>query len=264
MKSTFVLLLIATLALGQDKVPDKGYMFKSGITPFLNDSKFGTLTLGMNYGSPTVMLDEWEIPDYNKAILFTHYVYAVSIYRFNLSIGQIQGKSLLYNWNPNGDKYVEKLTLFDAGYKILESKSYWPDIALHFNTNSNGREDAYFCFTPTIGSSRNKFKYYSSFSFFLYYLEPYPTNFQIGLSYEFIKNIEGVMEGNISLYEDKTESITAGLNYKPIKYVDIAASIYFARIDPTSSLVYRDNPRIKRDFLLFSGGITFHLWPKNN
>jgi hypothetical protein len=257
LKTITSLLLITVVVFCQNNISDKAYLFKSGITPFLGDSKFGTITFGFNCGSPALLLDEWQIPDYNKDILFKHFLYDISIYRFKLAIGRIHGNALQYNWNPKGDKYFINKGIFDIGYKIIESKSYWPDFAVDIS-NRNSTVDPSFCIIPSIGSSRNKLKYYSSFGFWLYYILPMVTNWQIGLSYNVYNNLDIVSEGNISFNKIKSRSVMTGLNYKPIKYFDISCSAYYFRINPNDYLVNNN----KYSYYLISSSISFHLWPK--
>jgi len=241
-------------------------LFKLGSTPFINKSKMSiSLSYGANFGSPSLIIQQWILPNDKKNMMFNNIAGSISAdNEFEFYLKYSDGYSLAYNYshigvNSKNDEYV-----YGIKWKFIDSEGYVPDASLELNSK--------YPVSIAVGSSSESFKYYLSMDWGFYYIL-LPYRYSVGAAYSINNSITIFAEGN---YQDAwdgripTQSVRTGVDLSLFNYVHLDVSIFyfgfkFTDIIPGRNGLIWQNPDYimtmpeKNNYFLLSSSIYINL-----
>lgn len=198
-------------------------LFKLGSTPFISNSVLNiNLSYGVNYGSPSFLIQHWTLPNDKKKIMFSNITGSISFgNELETYASFIEGYSLAYNSSHLGVEYQNNEYYYGVKWKIINSDNYAPDLSIELNSN--------YPISLAIGSSSERFKYYVCIDWgFFYILLPY--RYSIGAAYSITDNLNLFVEGN---YQDSwdgripTQSARTGLDISLFNYAHLDIALFY-------------------------------------
>jgi hypothetical protein len=232
---TTLLIMIASKTLHAQN--ENQNLFNLAENPFINDGKYSIfLSYGFNQGPPSLIIDEWQLPDDSKNILFNEYKAGFSIGgKFSFIYKKIIGNKLEFNSSHIGINTTPTINHFGLKVKIYEDESYYPDYTLGWNSQELLAIDF------MVGSMRERFKYYAYTAIGFFYFIPYPYNFTAGISYEFINDFDLFAEVRpFGDPDDQYNSILLGISYTAYEYFLCQLSLYYFDFKFKESIPFRD------------------------
>lgn len=208
---------------------DHDDIFKLSPTPFVNSGKLLTMSYGLNYGLPSLLLAEWQIPNKRKFAKFWATEYKISFLRISASIGTIYTSSWAYNWSAQGEEYDQRHSLFRVGCKVLRNRGYFPDIGIEINSLHG--------ISLSIGESREKFRYYGCVDLLFYYYIPILTRCTVGVSQEMSEKLGFVLEYS---KEPDTNAMLGGIDIRITDYITFNLSIFYFDFDMDKCIPFRE------------------------
>jgi len=198
-------------------------IFKLGSTPFINKSRLNiNLSYGINYGSPSFIIQQWILPNDKKKIMFSNFIGSISFgNKIEAYVKYVNGFSLAYNYSHLGVDYRNEEYYYGVKWKIIDSESYTPDASIEINST--------YPISLSIGSSAESFKYYLGMDWgFQFMLLPY--RFSIGAAYSINDNLTLFAEGNYQLTWDgriPNQSVRTGIDVSLFNYVHIDIALFY-------------------------------------
>ncbi|HKB87150.1 MAG TPA: hypothetical protein VKD08_13325 [Ignavibacteriaceae bacterium] len=241
-------------------------LFKLGSTPFINKSKINAgLSYGINYGSPSTILQRWILPDFNKDIMF-------SDIKGYLSFGPVaevylkytEGHSFAYNSSYLGEDRSTKRYNYGIKYKFIESGGYVPDAAVEINSE--------YPVSLSAGSADEAFKYYVCVDFgYFYFL--LPRRYSAGAAYTLMDNVSLFAETNYEAEWDtqtRSYSVRTGIDLSLYNYVHLDLALFYFNfrfrdiIPGRTGFTWEDPGHLltmpeKNKYYLLSSSITINL-----
>jgi hypothetical protein len=198
-------------------------LFKLGSTPFISKSLVNaSLSYGANYGSPSLIIQQWILPGDNKKIMFNNIRGSISGGNdFELYFKYTDGYSLAYTYTHIGANFKRNEFNYGLKWKVIDSDGYVPDASIELNTK--------FPISIAVGSSSELFKYYMCTDWGFYYI-PLPYRFSIGCAYSINNSINIFAEGN---YEDSwdgrppTQSARTGVGFSLFNYIHLDVALFY-------------------------------------
>ncbi len=229
-------LLAAGLLYPQTKDANAS-LFKFGSTPFINKSKINTgLSYGVNYGSPSIILRQFHLPNFNNHILFKEI-------RGYLSFGSLlevylkyeEGYLLSYDYSSLGDDQLRVQYNYGVKYKFIESEGYVPDAAVEINSE--------YPISLSAGSSDEAFKYYVSVDFGFTYIF-FPRRYSASAAYVLIDPLIIFAEGNYEAgwWDGKplNHSFRTGIDFSFFNYFHVDLALFYFDFRFKDIIPYRD------------------------
>jgi hypothetical protein len=269
----FSILIMFIIAVGSSNPQGIGQsddafrsLFKLGSTPFINKSKINTgLSYGLNYGSPSRMLQQWTLPDYEKKILFTD-IKAYLSFGSKLEVYLKHTEEYFFAYNSSYLGEGSSSIRYDYGvkYKFIDSEGYVPDAALEINSE--------YPISLTTGSSDEALKYYVCIDFGFYYIL-LPHRYSAGVAYTLIDQLSLFAEGNYESEWDgatPTHSARTGIDISLYNFVHLDLALFyfdfrFRDIIPFRTGLTWQNPDYimtmpeKNKYYLLSSSVTVNL-----
>jgi hypothetical protein len=265
MKTLILIILFLNISYSQSNDENKS-LFKLGSTPFISKSRWNiNLSYGINYGSPSYIIQMWILPDDQRSIMFDNITGSISAgNELEGYIKYISGYSLAYNNSYLGEKFRKYRTDFGVKWKLINSKKYVPGAAIELNS--------IYPVSVSIGSSSQSFKYYASVDWGFYYLL-LPHRYSIGAAYSVTDNLNIFIEGNYEGQWDVTnpnQSARTGFDVSifDIVHLDIALFYFgfkFTEIIPGRNGLAWENPDHlltmpeKNNYFLLSSSVSVNL-----
>lgn len=198
-------------------------LFKLGSTPFISQSKLNlNISYGVNYGSPSFLIQQWILPNDKKKIMFSNITGSISIgNELEAYVRYIEGYSLAFNYLHTGVNYKNDKYYYGIKWKIIDSDNYIPDLSVELNSS--------YPISLSIGSSSERFKYYVCVDWGFYYII-LPYRYSIGVAYSVIDNLNLFVEGN---YQDSwdgripTQSARTGLDISLFNYAHLDIALFY-------------------------------------
>jgi len=241
LKFVFAILLISFVnnVLADDGKENQS-LFNLSETPFINIGKYSVfLSYCFNQGPPSLIIEQWQLPDDSKNILFKEYKAGFSIgERFSFVYKKITGNKLEFNESHIGKHTIPNLNYFSLKYKIYKSENYFPDYTIGINTQKN---QELISIDFMIGSMRENLKYYAYSAIGLFYFIPIPYNLAAGISYEILNNFNLLAEIQpIGDYDDNYRALLFGVNYTIFQFASFHLSLYYFDFKFKNSIPFRD------------------------
>ena len=198
-------------------------LFKLGSTPFISKSKLNLgLAYGINYGSPSFIIQQWILPNDKKQIMFNDITASISFgNKIEAYVKYVDGYSLAYNYSHLGVENKNEEYQYGFKWKVIDSENYTPDASIDLNSN--------FPISISIGSSSEKLKYYVCVDWgFNYFLLPY--RYSIGVGYSIIDNLNLFAEGNYQGSWDgriPTQSARTGIDISLFNYAHLDIALFY-------------------------------------
>lgn len=197
-------------------------LFKLGSSPFIDKSRVNAgLYFGVNHGSPSTIIQQWQLPDFNKDILFKEVAGYLSFgSKAEVYIKYTEGYMIAYNFSYLGVEQSLKRYDYGVKYKFIESEGYIPDAAFEINSE--------YPLSLSAGSSDERFKYYASVDFIFFYVL-LPHRYSAGTAYSFNDYISVFLEGNLSSAGDNpfSESLRFGTDFSLLDYVHLDVALFY-------------------------------------
>jgi len=198
-------------------------LFKLGSTPFINKSIMGiSLSYGVNYGSPSFIIQQWILPDDKRKVMFNNISGSITAdNEFELYIKYTDGYSLAYNYSHIGVNSKNDEYIYGIKWKVIDSEGYVPDASLELNSK--------YPVSIAIGSTSKAFKYYFSMDWGFYYIL-LPYRYSVGAAYSINNSITIFAEGN---YQDSwdgripTQSARTGVDLSLFNYVHLDVALFY-------------------------------------
>lgn len=241
-------------------------LFKLGSTPFISKSLVNvSLSYGANYGSPSLIIQQWILPGDNKKIMFNNIGGSISAgNNFELYFKYTDGYTLAYNNSHIGVNTKNIEFNYGLKWKVIDSDGYVPDASIELNTK--------FPVSIAVGSSSEVFKYYVCTDWGYYYI-PFPYRFSIGCAYSIDNSINIFAEGN---YEDSwdgrppTQSARTGVDFSLFNYIHLDVALFYFGFKFTdvipgrTGLTWQDPSYImtmpeKNNYFLLSSSVNVNL-----
>ncbi len=218
----FITILFINSSYAQSYDENKS-LFKLGSTPFISKSKINlNLSYGVNYGSPSFIIQQWVLPNDKRKIIFTDIIGSLSIENeIEVYVKYIEGHSLAYNYSHIGVNYKNDKYRYGIKWKVINSDDYIPGASIELNSH--------YPISLSVGSSAERFKYYVSIDWGFYYIL-LPYRYSIGLAYSFIENFNLFIEGN---YQDSwdgripSQSARTGIDVSLFNYVHLDIALFY-------------------------------------
>jgi len=224
MKSLISVLLFLCINSSYPQSNDENKsLFKLGSTPFISKSKLNVnLSYGVNYGSPSFLIQQWILPNDKKKIMFSNITGSICIgNEIEAYVRYIEGYSLAFNYLHTGVNYKNDKYYYGIKWKIIDSDNYIPDLSVELNYQ--------YPISLSIGSSSERFKYYVCVDWGFYYIV-LPYRYSIGAAYSVIDNLSLFVEGN---YQDSwdgripTQSARTGLDISLFNYAHLDIALFY-------------------------------------
>lgn len=224
MKLLILVLLILCINSSYAQTYDENKsLFKLGSTPFISKAKLNVnLSYGVNYGSPSFLIQQWILPNDKKKIMFKNIIGSISVgNELEAYVRYIEGFSLAYNYSYLGVEYQNDEYYYGVKWKIINSENYAPDLSIDLNSN--------YPISLSLGSSSERFKYYVCVDWGFYYIL-LPYRYSIGVAYSIIDNLNLFIEGN---YQDSwdgripTQSARTGLDISLFNYAHLDIALFY-------------------------------------
>jgi len=240
-KFVFPILLISFVnnVLADDGKENQN-LFNLMETPFINDGQVASFfSFSFNQGPPSHIIDEWQVPDNSKNILFYEYKSGLSFGgRFSLVYKRITANKQEFNSSHIGIKTTPNLNYFGLKAKIYKGEGYYPDYTIGLSTADFPSLDF------MIGSMREKFKYYVYTRLYFVYFFPlpvFPNAFVAGMAYEIMDDFNATLEFQpVGDSDDRFNAILFGLSYNVYKFLECQCALYYFDFDFKDSIPRRD------------------------
>ncbi len=197
-------------------------LYKLGSTPFINKSRMNAgLSFGVNYGSPSKIIQQWQLPDFNKDILFKEVGGYLSFgSKAEVHLKYTEGYMIAYNFSYLGKEQSLKRYDYGVKYKFIESEGYVPDAAVDLSSE--------YPVSLSAGSSDESLKYYASIDFVFFYIL-LPLRYSAGAAYSFNDYISVFLEGNLTSAGDNpfSESFRFGTDFSLLNYVHLDIALFY-------------------------------------
>lgn len=232
-----ILIFVFNLTFAND-IPESETLFNLGETPFINEGKVAVyFSYSINQGPPSLIIDEWQLPDDSKNILFNEYKAGFSIgERFSFVYKKINGNKLEFNSSHIGIKTTPTINCFGLKYKIYKDENYYPDYTIGINSIDLPSIDF------MVGSMRERFKYYAYVAIGFFYYIPFPNKYAAGISYEFVNDFNLFFEfQTVGDSDDQFNAILFGLSYNAFQYMSIHGSLFYFYFNFKNSIPFRDS-----------------------
>jgi len=266
MKLLFVLLLLYTNSSYSQNIDENKSLFKLGSNPFISKAKLNlNLSYGVNYGSPSFLIQQWFLPNDKKQTMFKNIIGSVSVANeVEAYTKYIEGYSLGYNYLHTGVDYKKYNYVYGIKLKIIDSDGFIPDGSIEVNSE--------YPLSLAIGSSDEKLKYYACIDFGFYYIF-FPYRYSVGFAYSFVDFFTIFAEGNYqasgNLYT-ATQSARTGIDVSLFNYIHLDVALFYfgfnftAIIPGRNGLTWKDPDYImtmpeKNNYFLLSSSIYINL-----
>jgi len=211
-------------------------LFKLGSTPFLNKSKLSlNFSYGINYGSPSDIIQQWILPDDKRKIMFNNIIGSISFANeLEIYMKYAEGYSLAYNYSHIGINSKNQDNIYGVKWKFINSDGYIPDASVELNSE--------YPLSLSIGSSDETFKYYLCVDLGFYYIF-YPTRYSVGAAYSFIDYLNLFVEGSYhSAWETQTptQSLRAGIDLSLINYIHFDIALFYFNLKFSDIIPFRN------------------------
>src|SRR5690606_21288818 len=137
-KSIILVFLILCINSSYPQSDDENKsLFKLGSTPFISKSKLNVnLSYGVNYGSPSFLMQQWILPNDKKKVMFSNINGSISVgNELEAYIKYTDGYSLAYNNSHLGVEYRNEDYNYGVKWKIINSENYAPDLSIDLNSS---------------------------------------------------------------------------------------------------------------------------------
>ncbi len=272
-----IILLTANVSyLLSQEYKESDDLFKIGTTPFIYTDSFGLFfSYGVNYGSVGMLLGQWMLPKKNSNILFREYKLGLAISnRIHLVWKVSKSYSTWFGYSYLGVDLEGDYNSVGIKWKLYESDGYYPDYSLKFSNHYKSHHDMEFPIAVSLGSARNKFKYYISVDIKPFYYIPIPNRFSLGVSYEIFEwsNVftEFNREPNEGWSHPNLTTIRSGINFNLSNLISLDISHSYFNFNFTESIPFRggltgEDPTYiisvpeKDSYHLLSGSINIYI-----
>jgi len=243
-------------------------------SPIISNNKINiSVSYGLNIGNPSINMQQLEIPDGSRSILFNQTSVIASIgNRIELNYGYQRSYSRVFNTVYSGEIQLREITQFGIKWNAVESERLFPDFAVGLDLLHNetiGHAEI-FPFSTSLGSQRMKFKYNLNIDWDFYYFI-YPYRFSGGVGYEIFDKINLVSEVCYKTIWDGNfgnQSAFLGINFSNIDYIFINIGVFYFGYNFTDALPSRHgfdwqnqnniiSVKEQNNFFLLSGN--FHI-----
>jgi len=245
LKFVFAILLISFVNnVFADDGKENQNLFNLMETPFINDGTVASFfSFSFNQGPPSHIIDEWQVPDNSKNILFYEYKSGLSFGgRFSFVYKRITANKLEFNSSYIGIKTTPNLNYFGLKAKIYKGEGYYPDYTIGISTPD------FPWFDFMVGSFREKFKYYVYIGSYIDILPippfipiPVPQKYAAGIAYEIMDDFNATLEFQpVGDSDDRFNAILFGLSYNVYKFLECQCALYYFDFDFKDSIPRRD------------------------
>jgi len=241
-------------------------LFKLGSTPFISKSKLNlNFSYGINYGSPSFLIQKWILPNDKKKIMFKNIIGSISVgNELEAYVKYFEGHSLGYNYLHTGVDYKNDEYIYGIKWKVIDSDGFIPDASIELNSD--------YPISLSAGSSEEKFKYYVCVDWGFYYIF-FPFRYSIGTAYSVFDFLTIFAEGNYQTAWDgqtPTQSARTGIDVSLLNYVHLDVALFyfgfkFTDIIPGRNGLTWQNPDYvmtmpeKNNYFLLSSSIYINL-----
>ena len=242
--------------------PGEGAIFKLQETPIVSQDKLGlSFSYGVNFGDPTPMMWEYEIPDEGKPVLLDQFSFAASLGKtLEFNFRYMKSYSKGYNYDYLGVGRTRESPFYGIKWNAVKSENLNPDFSIEFNSKYQA--------STSLGSERSKFKYNFNADWGIYYLI-FPYRFSFGAGYEVIEKINISAEYCYKtswMGEFGNQSAYAGVSFSNIPFVSLDMGLYYFGYKFTDAILNREgftwqNPnniitvKEKNSYVLFSWSV---------
>lgn len=249
----FIFVFFILLSTSYSQIQNENYpIFKLATTPFIHKSDLAlSVSYGLNYGNPSLNIDDWILPNESKNILFDYSEIRFSFAnKFSLFAGYSKMFLTVYNEPTNVHDYTDDKFKFGAKMKLIKAKGYYPAFSIEFNTD--------YAVSLSIGSTVQKFKYYLTVDCnTIGYILPVPILLSSGIAYEVINDFNLFVEGSFNRIHGgtaATQSFRTGINHSFLKYLNFDVGLFYFGYD--YDYIVPGGLSRKDKYYLLSGSVT--------
>lgn len=224
MKALILVLLFLCINSSYPQSNDENKsLFKLGSTPFISKSKLNAnLSYGINYGSPSFLIQQWILPNDKKKIMFSNIIGSISVgNELEAYVKYFEGFSLGYNYLHTGVNYKADEYVYGIKWKLIDYDGFIPDVSIELNSE--------YPISLSAGSSEEKLKYYVCVDWGFYYII-FPFRYSIGAAYSVFDFLTIFAEGNYQTAWDvqtPTQSARTGIDVSLFNYVHLDVALFY-------------------------------------